>query len=403
MSKVKWFKLLIILLLLSNTSYIFYTILLKDIFINTYYIFCELIVIVAALILLQNLKRLLLIRIRYEPTIFIVVSLFVLWQLSSCYLNGMFRGSIVARILCWPMLFIAMYMLNLHENDFICIRKIVNVSCVVLAILCIPLIYTHLFIMQRAGAVIFPTYLILSMTPLLILVNDRKKAYKILILIIIFMAITTKRSGFFVSVVNLIIYYLFDNSMNITISKRIIRLLKITILSVFVIIFLFIASKFINISIVERILEMKEDGGSGRDGIWASVLTSYKDLRAYYQFIGTGYEGVSRYVMPQGKSLSAHNDFLEVLYDYGKIGVVLFIIIWIKLFIYAWISRRTKFVCHILIIITSMFMLSMFSYLFIQSFVIQCYVIALGLIMRLNIERTRVESEKKNINYCSNI
>lgn len=403
MSRIKWFKLLLICLLLSNTSYILYTLSLNGFFLNLYYLFCEVIVFVATLILLQNIGRFLRIRKRYEPIVITSIVLFIVWQLCSCYLNGMLRGSVVARILCWPMVFLAIYALNLCEEDFTGIRKIVNFSCVFLAVLCVPLIYTHLFIMQRAGAVIFPTYLVLSMIPLLLLVNKKENAYKIIILILIFMAITTKRSGFFVAVVSLVVYYLFDNGMNISLNKKIERILKIAIMSVLAAFLLFVASKFVDISIIDRILEMKEDGGSGRNDIWSMVLLYYKNLRTHYQIVGRGYEGVSRYVMPQGKALSAHNDFLEVLFDYGKIGISLFVIIWLALIGYVKILRKSKYFSYALIIIISMFMLAMFSYLFIQSFVIQYYMIALSLIMRLHIERRKDNSGEGNISYCSNI
>lgn len=402
MSRVKWFKLLLTCLLVSNISYILYTLSLNGSFLNMYYLSCEIIVFVAALILFQNVGRFLRIRKRYEPIIIIAILLFVIWQLCSCYLNGMLRSTVVARILCWPMVFLAAYALNLCETDFIEIRKIVNLSCMLLIILCIPLIYTHLFIMQRAGAVIFPTYLVLSMIPLLLLVNKKENAYKIIILILMFMTITTKRSGFFVAIVSLMIYYLLDNGMNIPITKKIERILKIIMVGALVVLLLLAASKFVDISIIDRILEIKEDGGSGRNDIWSMVLVYYKNLRTHYQIIGRGYEGVSRYVMPQGKALSAHNDFLEILFDYGKIGLSLFIFIWIALIGYARTLKKSKYLCLACIIIISMFMLAMFSYLFIQSFVIQYYMIALGMIMRLHIERRDISGED-DISYCSNI
>ena len=402
MSRIKWFKLLLICLLVSNALYIFYTLSLKGIFLDTYYLLCEVIVIVAAIILLKNIGRLLLIRKRYETIIIVAIVMFTIWQLCSCYLNGMFKASVVARVLCWPMMFMAVYMLNLRESDFVKIRKIINYSCIFLSVMCIPLIYIHLFIMQRAGAVIFPTYLVLSMIPLLLLVNKKKNAYKIIIIIIAIMAITTKRSGFFVAVVSLITYYLFDSSSSISRKKKVARIFKTAVVGIGVLCILLTVSRFVEISIVDRILEMKADGGSGRNGIWSMVVLFYKNLPKHYQLIGTGYEGVSRYVMPQGKALSAHNDFLEILFDYGKIGIILFVVIWIVLVGYLRVARQNKYHCLIVMIITSMFMLAMFSYLFIQSFIIQYYMIALSMILRLHIEGGE-NNGKVGICNCSDI
>ena len=71
---------------------------------------------------------------------------------------------------------------------------------------------------------------------------------------------------------------------------------------------------------------IKDDGGSGRDGIYEDVYNRYLSSSIDKQILGHGFDGVRRdssYIIP----VSAHNDFLEVLYDFGVIGFLLYVLI----------------------------------------------------------------------------
>ena len=78
---------------------------------------------------------------------------------------------------------------------------------------------------------------------------------------------------------------------------------------------------------IERFLSLEEDGGSGRDIIIEDVFDSYKKLPFEFQVLGRGYDFV-RLDKANRKELSAHNDFLEVLYDYGAIGFIIYLCLW---------------------------------------------------------------------------
>ena len=80
-------------------------------------------------------------------------------------------------------------------------------------------------------------------------------------------------------------------------------------------------SKSINITIVERMQSLQEDGGSGRTTTYALVWEAFKNSTIIKQLIGHGYNAV---FLDRVSISSAHNDFLEVLYDYGIIGLILY-------------------------------------------------------------------------------
>lgn len=81
----------------------------------------------------------------------------------------------------------------------------------------------------------------------------------------------------------------------------------------------------------ERLFSIKEDGGSGRDNIVETFFSQdiYDLMDIPEIFIGKGFEGTyNKY-----KDLSSlHNDFLEVTYSLGIIGLILLIKFFFKLF-----------------------------------------------------------------------
>ena len=74
-----------------------------------------------------------------------------------------------------------------------------------------------------------------------------------------------------------------------------------------------------------RVEKAQEDDGGGRLNIYPVVLTMIDTSSTIQKFIGHGHMGVRR---DSPLELSAHNDFLEVLYDYGLIIFILYLALW---------------------------------------------------------------------------
>ena len=83
-------------------------------------------------------------------------------------------------------------------------------------------------------------------------------------------------------------------------------------------------------SITARIENIKSDEGSGRGEIYNSVyyeITENQDIISY--LFGKGHNEV---INSKGsKGFSAHNEFLEVAYDYGIIGFIIFLFIFVAI------------------------------------------------------------------------
>ena len=79
----------------------------------------------------------------------------------------------------------------------------------------------------------------------------------------------------------------------------------------------------------QRFQNISEDGGSGRDIVFAKVFYSIFDSSTGDFVFGHGYNAVL--LDKVGFGFSAHNEFLEVFYDYGLVGIMMFSMLFVLL------------------------------------------------------------------------
>jgi O-antigen ligase len=83
--------------------------------------------------------------------------------------------------------------------------------------------------------------------------------------------------------------------------------------------------------ITNRLSSIQDDGGSGRVDIYNTVFNSFEKQFFENKLMGVGHNGVrnsgivweTRGVANQ--NLSSHNDFIEIIYDYGVIGIIIYL------------------------------------------------------------------------------
>lgn len=87
-----------------------------------------------------------------------------------------------------------------------------------------------------------------------------------------------------------------------------------------------------------RIEKAREGNSSGRDEIYAGAWHAWYDSDSFAnQLFGVGFDGILK--LESTKHRHAHNDWLEVLVDYGLLGVVLYLAVFITVFLQV---RRIK-------------------------------------------------------------
>lgn len=106
------------------------------------------------------------------------------------------------------------------------------------------------------------------------------------------------------------------------IKSRIKKIFLITIIVVgLIFIYLYIIDNYLGNLLVERFSNIEDDGGSGRDQIWATIIDKINRSDVLLVLFGHGHNTVREIVdFP-----AAHNDFLDVIYDYGFITLIFYL------------------------------------------------------------------------------
>lgn len=215
------------------------------------------------------------------------------------------------------------------EYKYMIIKRMVFLVCV--AILSYWYVFnSRLFLFGFVGDGVNISYFLVAMTPWILLIRDDKRLLKITLLIICAISVlaSVKRTAIIAFILILIIYLVFSNSKRIS-FKRMFSIVAVSILSVFV--FFYINQTFLDGSVTNRFL-LFYDGMGKRDEIKEVAISLYYHSDTFSQLFGHGY---NKLIDDSPLGLSAHNDYIETLYDHGAIMLVLEIFIVIGLCKYA--------------------------------------------------------------------
>lgn len=171
------------------------------------------------------------------------------------------------------------------------------------------------------------SYYSLYMLPLVLVYPS--KIGKICCTIIICLAVfsSVKRGGV-LALALAMLAYIITNQMVSKQGKFKKIIIGFCVLTAFIAIFAYIGTMGDN-NIFERFESIQEDNGSGRTDVWNEAWRLINDQGIFTYFVGNGFNTVvhnSRY------ALSAHNDYLEAWFDFGLVGMLLYIISLLLLF-----------------------------------------------------------------------
>lgn len=236
--------------------------------------------------------------------------------------------TIAATILFWPVTLWIGEKSRFSTETF-------NISALVIALFCNYMSYititsnTNVELMmsldqnQAVGAA-NSIYLILSTFPFVFLITNKKYRIALLILPILAFFMANKTTCLFAALAS-VGYYFFDD---LRYSRSKWKIIATAILAVWIV--LHFSENLIDFeSIWEDVNSDVDSGGNGRVDIIGNVWSHFLNKGIINLLFGSGYFAVA-----MDTNLSAHNDFLEILYDYGILGLVLFILFWISLIRY---------------------------------------------------------------------
>lgn len=231
---------------------------------------------------------------------------------------------------------------------------------------------------SEVGAVA-DVYYILGMLPYILTITDKKRWLIPIAVTAVSIFISQKRAAFIALVGLLIILYfvgsLRGKSIKSAIGKNIFLVLLI-IAGYYLMVYM--DSKF-NLRLFTRLEGLEEDGGSGRDVRWQFIWEAIERSSASQLFLGHGFAGTVKLFFGS----HAHNDFLEVLYDYGIVSFVLYSVYYIVQIFNAVKMAKEKYP-HYAEFAGSLFVsicVAMFSFYVIDATYIICGCFAQGILL----------------------
>lgn len=241
----------------------------------------------------------------------------------------------------WPLTFVSFY-LYFKNYDFYAdlermMKYILIAGSSVCAFLFVDNIRIHLVSYGFAGKTIGPLYYLVAFIPFFLTLCNKKIATIFIAIASIMVIVSTKRGPLVVIIVGLIVYFLYKADLANKLSNRIKRRM------VFIFIFgmaLFAAIMLSNkyqLTVFTRMINVTEDGGSGRTLIWQVIFNQFRQSGLLKKVFGHGFHAVPFEVKPLGRNLYAHSSYLEFLYDTGIIGLI-----WLVLFILVLMNKLKK-------------------------------------------------------------
>lgn len=187
--------------------------------------------------------------------------------------------------------------------------------------------------MQQSSNAVF---CLLTVFPFLLLFRSKPVYYSLLLVIVIAVVFSNKRSAFLILALALLptLWASFSNIKSKTKRSFLIIALALALGAVFY----YVSTVYLEGRIFSRFENMSEDQGSGRMEIWTYVLNNLFNSNPIEWLMGHGHQAVN----DLGDASASHNDFLEVAYDYGLIVFVVYLLIHIHIIKRTFYLYKTK-------------------------------------------------------------
>ena len=243
-------------------------------------------------------------------------------------------------------------------------------SLILFFFLSIFLIVKHRMGNGNTGGVIFPIYYLIAYLPLyLTLEKDNRWKHGIFLLTVAYLALSTKRAGTVVAVVGYVIFIFTDVRVSTTVKNKFKKYRRLIFGLLIAALVLVVMNSLFSFEVITRLKQIASDGGSGRTSIWIEVMENFEQSDEITKWLGHGYQAVYYRLKPYDVDRLAHNSFLEILYDYGYIGLTIFLLFFLSMVwkIFRACCRKDPRSSQLLISLLICLAFSLSSYLFEES------------------------------------
>lgn len=241
-------------------------------------------------------------------------------------------------ILWWPAIYIIFYTISNSNEKYIdiFITRIFPIIFIINTFFYLEIRAVNSIVETLSGTVGFRSsnevFYIATLMPLAFLQKKKWLKYLYLTIGLIMVLYSFKRSALLYSVAMyaIALYYDFFKGKTISFATKVMCIVALVVSVFFIYNYI---DEQTDGHITKRIESSAEDGGSGRDEAYSLVIDKYASLDFPSQFLGVGFNGVIRgYKIAVSSNqdfhyISAHNDFLEMLADFGVVGLIIYLII----------------------------------------------------------------------------
>lgn len=280
------------------------------------YVFLVITMLIGTFLIGKNYKL-----IPSKPVHYLALAWFVLMIVVAVY--NQTALSITLKSLMWPIVFEVTYIyskLNIEAEKYF--RK----YFFLLAIMGLFFVLGKLILVNFSSASNLVYFFILPM-PFLLRTNNSRKLY-LFFFVMSAMAILSGKRSMILSIAMFLLIWGFFNTM-----KRRKTLQSIFLLLVIVGFTVYSFQNFRMLSEGRLVKRMEaEDVTNGREAIYDVTILMIENSSIDHKILGNGHNAVRR---DSPMDISSHNEWLEIMYDYGYIAIGLYIYLWI-IMLYNW-------------------------------------------------------------------
>lgn len=240
----------------------------------------------------------------------------LLLMLVSIVFSGV-TVQIAVKMILWPLLFEGTYLFVREDN-----RRYLTLSRFYYAVMAIGLVFfIGSTVFQSLGFQTNTIYFVTLTAPFLLLTNNKKRIVIILAFMSLASILSLKRSMMLAFLLFFAVWFI----------VRLFRTGKI--LEMILVLILFAGLGFVMFRVVDNSsggylssrFEGQDDVSNGRDRIYGVTWLMFLDSTPTQFVLGHGHNTVQR---DSPLEVSAHNEFLEILYDYGLLALILYFFLW---------------------------------------------------------------------------
>ena len=200
-------------------------------------------------------------------------------------------------------------------------------------------------------------YYALYLLPIMLACDKRwLRVISILIVSVIIIS-SIKRGGLIALVLGLFAYLIVSK----VITKKGLKTAVILFITLVALVILFyVLINYLGDNIIERLSDRDDETGSGRLDIWNSLIQRLSIQDFEFWIFGNGHLSTTKY---SWENLTAHNDFLEIIYNYGIINLVFYVFFFVSTILYTIraIRQKNKYAPALAAILTIFAVLSVVS------------------------------------------